>query len=167
MNPLTWTERPQEAANLLNPAFLGQLIERAATGHKERVGVGLPWPLVFLALPAVLHKPTREAFPRDTRTAMGAWTRAHPLLVATVADRAQTLRPLVAEALFFSLRHSMVRLHDSSLTPPASTSRRRPRGQRPPTDDFRGCATRASFYGRWCGDAGSPATIFALWGVRP
>lgn len=152
---------------MLNPAFMGQLIERAATGHGERRQSGLPWPLVFLALPAVLHKPTRDALPRDTRTSMAAWTRDNALFVGSLVERARSLRPLITEGLLFSLAHGMVR-HDSGLLVPARLARRKHGDPwREPTDDFRDCATRAAFFGRWCAVSGLPATVFALWGIRP
>ena len=73
-----WTKRPREEANLLNPAFLGLLIERAAHGYHEISGDGLQWPLPYLVLPAVLHKQTREALPKDRRTSMVEWTGRTP-----------------------------------------------------------------------------------------
>lgn len=160
-----WGERPREEANLLNPAFLGQLIERTATGHRERAKVGLPWPLVFLALPVILHKPTRDALPRDIRTSMAAWTRDNVLLVASLAERARSLRPLITESLLFSFAHGMVR-HDSGGLVPAKLARRRPNDPwRDPTEDLRDCATRAAFFGRWCAVSGLPSTVFTLWDV--
>lgn len=163
-----WAQRAREEANLLNPSFLAVLIERLATGHRERVAAGLPWPLTYLGLPVVLHKPTRDALPPNVNTSMAAWTRAHPLLVGALPARARSLRPLVSEALVFGLtRREFVR-EDAVLLSPARRPRR-PTGLtlRDPTEDFRDCATRAAFFGRWCADSGLPATVMALWGVRP
>ena len=163
-----WTQRAREEANLLNPSFLAVLIERLATGHRERVAAGLPWPLIYLGIPAVLHKPTRDALPANVNTSMAAWTRAHALLVGALPGRAQSLRPLVSEALLFGLTHREFACEGAVLLPPARR-RRRPTGLplRDPTDDYRTCATRAAFFGRWCADSGLPATAMALWGVKP
>lgn len=163
-----WADRAREEANLLNPAFLAQLVERLATGHRERSAAGLPWPLVYLALPVVLHKPTRDALPANVNTSMAAWTRGHPLLVGSFAARAQSLRPLVSEALLFGLTRGEF-THDGGQLVPPPRRRRRPSalGWRDPTDDFRDCASRSAFFGRWCADSGLPATVMALWGVRP
>jgi hypothetical protein len=115
-----------------------------------------------------LHKPTRDALPASVSASMAAWTRSHPLLVESLAARAQSLRPLVSEALLFGLARSEIVREGSVLLPPVRR-RRRPSNLvlREPTEDFRDCATRASFFGRWCGDSGLPATVMALWGVRP
>jgi Family of unknown function (DUF6521) len=162
-----WGDRSREEANLLNPAFLATLIDSAAAGHRELAAAGLPWPLVFLALPAVLHKRTREALPRDVRGSMAGWVRSHPLEVQEIGERAATVRAPINEALVFGLAHGTI-TRDGPRLLPGRRARRRP-GQpwREPTGDFVACATRARFFGRWCAVSGTPATVFALWGLRP
>jgi hypothetical protein len=165
--PSTWRERPRDQANLFNPAFLAVLIERCAYGHRERSGEGIPWPLVFIALPVVLHRETREDLPKAVTSSMAAWTGSHALLVARLPERARALQPYVREALLFALAHGLVRLEGDRLL---SRNLARPGEEQPwrePTEDFRSCATKAAFFGRWCAVAGLPATVFALWGVRP
>src|SRR4051812_5258049 len=98
-----WHERPRDEANLFNPVFLALLIGRVATGHREKLGRGVPWPLAFLALPVVLHKRTRDQLPPNVNTSMAAWTRRHPLLTAAVGSHAQALRPLISDGLLFGL----------------------------------------------------------------
>lgn len=162
-----WSERPREEANLFNPAFLSQLVDRIAVGHTKTAESGIAWPLVYLALPIVLHKPTRDALPGSISTSMASWTRDHPLLVRTLAPRARSLRPHVTEALLFGLSHDAIHL-DAARIVPGRRARRSPNlPWREPTADYRECTDRATFVGRWCGTAGLPATIFALWGARP
>jgi hypothetical protein len=167
MSPPAWRLRPLEEANLLNPAFLALLSSRIADGHREVTGRGLPWALVYLALPVVLHEETREALPRDVRGDMAGWTRAQPLLVEGLAARAPALRPLVTEALLFGLAHGLVRRDGALLEPGRLRRRTAAVPWREPTDDFRACAIRAAFFGRWCAVSGAPATVYALWGLRP
>jgi hypothetical protein len=164
---VAWDKRSPEEANLLNPAFLAALIDRAAAGYRELAATGLTWPLVFLALPAVLHKRTREALPRDVRGSMAGWVRSHPLEVEEIAERAPALRPIVSEALVFGIAHGTI-VREGALLLPGRRARRRPReARREPTEDFTSCATRARFFGRWCAVSGTPTTVFALWGLRP
>jgi hypothetical protein len=162
-----WVARPREEANLLNPVFLAMLATRAAVGHREIKADGLPWPLIFIALPAVLHRETREAMPRDVRGDMAGWTRANPFLVAGLAERASALRPFISEALLFGFAHGLVRHEGACLEPGRLRNRSARVALREPTDDFKACAQRATFFGRWCASSGTPATIFALWGIRP
>jgi hypothetical protein len=167
VSPLqNWEERPRDEGNLFNPAFFGLLIERAANGHRERCGEGLPWPMIYLILPAVLHKETRDALPAAISTSMAAWTQTHPLLVATLPARAQAMQPLVRQGLLFGLSHHLVR-RETDLLHSGQVKLVKKGERRDPTDDFRSCATKAAFFGRWVADSGMSATIFALWGVRP
>jgi Family of unknown function (DUF6521) len=165
--PSEWSVRSPEEANLLNPAFLSTLIDSVARGYQQLAAAGLPWPLVYLALPAVLHKETREALPKAVSGSMAGWVRAHPLLVKEIAERAPTLRTTVTEAMMFGLAHGTIVRDGATLLPGRRARRRRDEEPRPPTDDFAACATRASFLGRWCAVSGKPATVFALWGLRP
>jgi hypothetical protein len=164
---LAWPERSREEANLFNPAFLSTLIDSVASGHRELSGRGVPWPLVYLALPAVLHKNTREALPRDVRGSMAGWVRSHPLLVEEIAERVPALRPTVTGAVMFGLAHGTVVRDAATLLPGRRARRHKDQAWREPTRDFASCATRARFFGRWCAASGTPATVLALWGLRP
>src|ERR1039457_6981771 len=67
-----WNDRPPEIAHLFNPAFCALLIREGVLGFVEVSPGGMPYPLVFLLLPIVLHKATRDRFrgrspPRCTR----------------------------------------------------------------------------------------------------
>jgi Family of unknown function (DUF6521) len=162
-----WQERPRDQASLFNPAFLGALLSQAADGHRKRSGDGMPWILGFIALPAVLHRETREALPTNVNTSMAVWTRDNALLVGSLPARACVLRPLVSEALLFGLAHRLLQQEDGRLLPGAHRRRSPSDPWREPTDDFRQCASKAAFFGRWCAGSGLPATIYALWGARP
>lgn len=168
MSPVpAWKERPRDEASLFNPAFLGAMLAQVAYGHDKESGVGLPWTLGFIALPAVLHRETREALPRSVGTSMAVWTRHHPLLVDTLPARSRLLRPRVGEALLFGLAHGLLVQDDGRLVTGVRRRRRASDPWRDPTDDFRECASKATFFGRWCARSGMPATIYALWGARP
>jgi hypothetical protein len=65
MSPTTaWELRPREEANLLNPVFVALSMSRVAAGHQETIARGMPWALVFIALPAVLHQETSTRSPQ-------------------------------------------------------------------------------------------------------
>lgn len=162
-----WTERPRDEASLFNPAFLSAMLSQVADGHRKESGCGLPWTLGFIALPAVLHKETREALPRSISTSMAAWTRDHALLVGSLPQRACVLRPRISEALLFGLAHGLLVHKDGRLVPGRRRHRTSSDPWREPTNDFRQCASKAGLFGRWCARSGMPATIYALWGARP
>jgi hypothetical protein len=87
-----WALRPQEEANLLNPAFCGLVIALAVDDYVKEVGEGMPFCFAFLVLPIVLHKPTREALPQRTTKALSSWLDENEEYRATFADRALALR---------------------------------------------------------------------------
>lgn len=163
----SWHERPKDEAALLNPVFLALLMGRVSDGHRRRVGSGVSWPLLFVALPAVLHKATRDALPSSVAASMARWTQSHPLAVAALPARAVSLSPLLKEALAFGLAHDVVTHEAGSIF--AGRLRRRTQAMRwrEPTEDFKDCMQRAEFFGRWIAGSGTPATVLALWGVRP
>jgi hypothetical protein len=110
-----WAERPRVEATLLNPALLAVLLAAAAQEY-ETEETGMPWPLVFLVPPLVLHRPTRDALPRNTRTHLSTWVRREPLLRAGCPARAAAMVPLTREGIRFGLRAGVLVREGASLT---------------------------------------------------
>lgn len=77
------------------------------------------------------------------------------------------LSPVVREGMLLGLHHEILGLDGDSLV--AGRLRPKVRGMvlHGPTDDFRSCTQKAALMGKWCSRSGSPATILALWGLRP
>ena len=153
-----WAERSQIEATLLNPALIALLIREAATGY-ESGGTEMSWPLLFLIPPLVLHRPTRNALPRDTRTHLSTWVAREPVLRAGFPDRAAAMSPLVREGLRFGLRHGVLLMTGGTV-----------RGAdvgAAPLGELRTLLRSASLVGRWFAKSSQPSTIFALFGVRP
>lgn len=162
-----WSQRPQEEANLLNPSFLGLLVWSTAAGYNEAVGAGLPFHLAFVALPVVLHKATRKSLPRSTRTSLAAWLDANAGSRIGLGERTRRLSPFVREAILFGATHGLLQIRDGGQLEPLSRPEELTRYLRRATEEVRDCVKRAEFLGRWFGEAGTPATVSALWGVRP
>ena len=88
---MPWAERSREERALLNPGFCAQLLWCAARSC-VRDGGGLSFEEAFLVLPFVLHRGTREALPRGTRTSLAVWLDANPLARGRIATRARRRR---------------------------------------------------------------------------
>jgi hypothetical protein len=157
-----WSDRAAEERYSLNPALLGVLLYDVATGYQARAGRAFPFYLSFLALPAVLHRPTREALPRDIRTSLPLWLGSHPLEREAVAQRVVAFADLVGEGLLLALRTGHLRLVDTGVEPglPVGPTVAR---RAPSVANLRRAAT---LVGDWFGAVGSETTIFALWGAR-
>jgi hypothetical protein len=153
-----WSERSKIEAGLLNPALIAVLMSEAAKGYEEHSGP-MTWPMAFLIPPLVLHRPTRDALPRDTRTHLSTWISRQPVLLAGLPERTSAMAPLVREALRFGLRHRVLEVSGG-----------RVRGlmtQVPPPGDLRVLVSKAALVGRWLAKSDQPSTVFALFGVRP
>ena len=113
-----WANRPPEIAALLNPAFCGLLISTALDTYTQNTIEGAPYAFPFVILPLILHKPTRQAFPRSSRTAFSTWiTNADTAAIAKVgfAKRAKNMAPYVKEALTFAMQHNSIYVTESGL----------------------------------------------------
>jgi hypothetical protein len=153
-----WADRSPVAAAYLNPALAAAILCEAAQGHQRDHGA-MVWPLAYLLLPLVLHRPTREALPGNTRTHLSTWVRREPLLRAGFPYRAASLAPTTSEGLRFAIRHEMLRIDagykDSNVT-------------HKPVDDpaLNQLLSAARLVGRWFARSKEPSTVFALLGVR-
>jgi hypothetical protein len=162
-----WSERPTEVANNFNPAFCGWLLREAAEGYCSVTPAGLPFPLVFLVLPVVLHRPTREILPRSTVTALHPWLREHPEARVGLADRAGQLATIAREAVLLLSAHALINVTDDAALIPSG---KMGRGKAPilaASEEVKACVGKAMMVGAWFAGAGDVATVFQMWGVRP
>jgi len=152
-----WTDRPRIEATLLNPALLAVLLAAAAGDYEQEAG--MPWPLAFLVLPVVLHRPTRNALPRDTRTHLSTWIRREPVLRAGFPERAAAMTPRTREGLRFGLRAGILTLDRGNVLGHLADD--------PPPGELRQLVRGARLVGRWLAKSDQPSTPFALLGVAP
>jgi hypothetical protein len=153
-----WADRSRVEASLLNPALIALLMSEAAREY-ERQAEPMSWPLAFLVPPLVLHRPTRDALPRDTRTHLSTWIARQPVIRAGFPERATAMAPLTREALRFGLRNGVLAVSGGAV--------RGLTGHMPPHGDLRVLVSKAGLVGRWLARTDQPSTVFALFGVRP
>jgi hypothetical protein len=154
-----WLLRPRVEAALLNPALIGMSIAHAADGYGQTAQEPMPWPIAFLVAPIVLHRPTREALPADTRTHFATWVTRHPLLVAGFPRRADVMTDPTREGLRMALRTGRLVIANAGVIPISpSTS---------PQGELRQLLRSAALVGRWLARLDQPSTAFALLGVTP
>lgn len=161
-----WNDRPPEAAYLLNPAFCAFLIASAASTFEETAETALPYLTTFLILPVVLHKPTREALPHTARTSLPVWLTEHAEYRIGFGGRVRAMKPHTQEALLVGNHSGILRFDDAGIRSTSVKQSLTSSGARL-SGEARECAGRARMVGGWFARAGDPATVFALWGVRP
>lgn len=160
-------DRSVEEVNLLNAAFCSVVMSQAATGYTEVVPAGMPFVCAFLVLPTALHKGTRDALPRTTRTSLAAWINENFEFRISFPGRVEALIPFAREGILFSIHHGQVVLTDSGLLLPGRKPTSLDRFLTSATEEVRSCIQRGRFIGKWFASVGSLQTLLALWGVRP
>jgi hypothetical protein len=162
-----WSERPREEAHLINPAFCCAVLTSSVAGYGSLESEGMPFPLTFIVLPTVLHKLTREAFPRNTRTSLAAWLEENAVAKVQFHERLVSLMPFVREALLFGMLRNWLILTNFGRVQTDKTESDVQGFIRKSTGEAKGCLSRALFIGKWFAASGSAQTVMALWGVRP
>jgi hypothetical protein len=156
-----WDFRPIEQRTLLNPAFLAVLVAEVARGHIDERAAPLPFALAFLAVPLVVHEPTRQAMP-TIATSMYAWLKQRPEALVHIPPLAVDFAPPVREAIRFGTRHGALAFAARGAIANRPLAKA-PRGAQ--TTDVIRCRQRARFIGRWLARAGDPGTILSAWGL--
>ncbi|XYI00002.1 three component ABC system middle component [Sorangium sp. So ce1128] len=162
-----WSTRSPEERSLLNPSFCAALLWHAASGYSSDSNSAMPIELSFLVLPLVLHRETREAFPRSTTTSLAAWLTEVPLVRTRIGERATSLGPFTKEAMLFGGMHGLLLLSAEGVRANGALKKQVAAGLKATSDEVRICAKRAEFLGKWFEKAGRPETVMALLGVRP
>jgi hypothetical protein len=159
----SWETRPTEIANLLNPAFCGELLRRSIRAHNTSIPRLIPYPLLFLVLPVVLHRETRESISATTREQMHVWLQSHQNTRIGFANRAKNLVPITREAISFLLQIGAIAVDDRA----GVRLTRYVARNVPVSAEITDCQKKAEILGRWFARAGAPAAIYTMWGVKP
>jgi hypothetical protein len=164
----SWNDTPPEVANLLNPAFCGQIIIRTVKAFMaEAGGKPMPYPLVFVILPLVLHGKTRQSI-RGTTRHFQVWLNSDQSVKVGLANRARSLVPYTRQAVAFTTqtRALIVNETTAALTMGERLKTIRSRAI-PVSDETKECLTKAEVLGKWFARANSSTTIYASLGLMP
>lgn len=159
----SWETRRTESAQLLNPAFCGELLRRSIRTHNAVSPRLIPFPLLFLTLPIVLHRQTRESISATTKEQMHVWLQNHQSMRIGFADRARDLVPITREAIAFLLQIGAIAVDDRA----GIRLTRYVARNVPVSPEITDCYKKAEILGRWFARAGAPAAIYTMWGVKP
>jgi len=162
-----WAIRPKEEANLLNPAFCCIIVSASIREYSALQNAGMPFPVSYLILPIVLHKPTRDALPGSVRTSMAAWMHDNAALRIQFPERLRSLRPFTSEAIRWGINYQWLEAKAGGRLSPRISESAMTRALRILQDEARECVLRARLVGKWFANAGSSSTVMAFWGIRP
>lgn len=164
INIPTWTSRPKEVANLINPAYCALLIHRMSTGYKAEAKEGLPLALVFLALPLVLNSISGRMLPQTTRTKLHVWLSQNPEILLDFAEQCRQFNPYVRESLSFAITHRAVLLEKDGKVTPCSI---KGLGKWEEENSNLVALKQALLIGKLFGQVNDVTSLFSMLGVRP
>jgi ABC-3C biological conflict system middle component len=155
---IAWRERPRLVAHFLNPALMAAIASACAAEYEKARREPMPWVLLFLAAPLVLHGPSRRTLPPNTRTHLSTWVARNPVIRSGFAGRARALSPQVKDGVRYGVRCGALIVVGRSL-----------RGRSPSnaTGQVGELLRAARLVGRWFAKVDRAATAYALFGISP
>ena len=159
-----WESRATEIAYLLNPAFCGRIIYYAIKTYEQESKHPMPFPLVYLILPLVLHRKTRERIKSVTQ--MQIWIQRNPDMLIGFADRAKSMVQITNEAVEFLMQSGTVTLTNNAELELAQLFKSLS-ASKYTNEEIKECISKSSSVAKWFAKAGTVETIYISWGVRP
>ena len=159
-----WEDRPTEIAYLLNPAFCGRILYHAIKAYAEQTSRPLPFPLIYLILPLVLHRKTRERIKSVTQ--MQIWIQRNPDVLVGYAERAKSLVAITNEAIEFLLQSGVLSLTNNAELQIVRLLSSQGINQFT-NDEIKESINKSTHVAKWFSRGGTVETIYASWGVRP
>lgn len=159
-----WNHRAKEVAYLLNPAFCGRILYNTIKVYNDESKRPFPFPLIYIILPLILHKKTRQLI--SSRTQFLIWLQRYPELFIGFAERAKDMVQITNEAIELLLQSDVVNLTNAAELEVSQTVR--PLSKTKYTnDEIIECITKGEHIAKWFVAAGKVETIFVSLGVRP
>jgi hypothetical protein len=160
-----WTKRAPEIAYLLNPAFCAIILYISIFEYAKKDGKGMPFPLLYLILPIILHQDTRNKV--NSKTNMAVWLQRNSDASVTFPERARNLVVFTNEAIEFLLLQKIVVVIGSKLAISQNLPRTKIDRIAQSDLEMQECFKKAEHVGRWFYDMHSGESIYAAWGVKP
>jgi hypothetical protein len=158
-----WKKRAPEIGNLLNPFFCSVVIYYTAFEYQKKKGAPMPFTLVYLILPIILHKNTRERI--NSKTNMIVWLQKYPDVLIGFHERARDLVLFTNEAIEFLIQGEIITLQKAYLNINKILSRS---GMKNFDDtETLECFKKAEHLGRWFAQISIEENIYIAWGVKP
>lgn len=154
---------PEEVSNLFNPAFCGVLIHQIVVGYKKESGNDIPYFLLFIIFPILMHKPTRDLLPKTLATKLHPWIQDHQEVKIGFEKRVKTMNKYVRNAIVFGLQQQILVLKENG---EIKANELKLKNIDKESSEASACIVKALMVGRWFGIAGDLSTVVALWNIK-
>lgn len=162
---INWTERNKIVANLFNPAFCGEIIRATAKEYNKHTNTNFPFAFVFLVLPIVLHKSTRERMPRSVRTYFFVWVEENDDLFFDFTKRTRSMVKYTKEALSFLLVHNKIEFNDKAEV--IVTEEMVKKINKDDYQEYNEILKKAEMLGKWLSSTSDVKSIYSFLRITP
>ncbi|SFJ42626.1 three component ABC system middle component [Olleya namhaensis] len=160
-----WEERTAILANLLNPAFCGEILRRFIKGYNDKSDNKASFILCFIVLPLVLHKETREELPKTTANHLLTWIDSKDALFINFPNRVKDMKPYTKEALMFLLNQEAIFFNEESKIETVSFRKKKFNGEG--IEEVEEILKKAEFLGKWLTKSEDIKTLFSFLRITP
>jgi len=157
-------ERTTEIAAHLNPALGSLILWEFVNGYETIEAAGPEYPLIFLPMALVLHKPTRSLMPPSQTTRLQMWLSGHPQVRIELDSRVSQLAPFVREAFLIAVSRNMLEITLDARV--ASLKKVTPHIRSKQDVEVREIMSKASLCGKWFAQINDATTLFVAFGLR-
>lgn len=155
----------REAFNLLNPAFCGKILLHCIQSYSKSMKGPMPYPLLYLILPLILHKETRDHLPVKSQEFLHTWVQSNQYLFLDFAKRTKELVSITNYAITFLLQNNAIIL--DSFANVAITAIELNDKSYSGDDEINDCSAKSKTIGRMFARSGKVSNIFRVLGVSP
>jgi len=160
-----WDNRTAILANLLNPAFCGEIMRRFITAYNNKSEEQTSFLLCFIVLPILLHKDTREQLPKTTNTHLLTWIDSKDALFMDFPSRVKNMKAYTKETLMFLLNQQAIVFNAESKIETTTFRKKKFNGE--DTEEAEEILKKAEFLGKWLTKAEDIKTLFSFLRITP
>ena len=160
-----WGNRTAILANLLNPAFCGEIMRRFIKAYNDKSEEQTSFLLCFIVLPILLHKDTREQLPKTTNTHLLTWIDSKDALFMDFPNRVKNMKAYTKETLMFLLSQQAIIFNAESKIEATTFRKKKFNGEE--TEEAEEILKKAEFLGKWLTKAEDIKTLFSFLRITP
>lgn len=160
-----WNQRNPIVANLLNPAFCGEVLRRSANSYNKTTNTNFPFAFSFIILPILLHKATRDRMPKTTRSYLFAWVEDNEDLFYNFSLRAKQMVPFTKEAILFLIKNELVEIDGKGQL--IVTPKRIKKYSGEDLEEVNTILKKSEMLGKWLSHNSSINSVFSFFRITP
>lgn len=160
-----WNQRNPIVANLLNPAFCGEVIRRTADTYNKATNTNFPFAFIFIVLPIILHKDTRDRMPKTTRSYLFAWVEDNEDLFYNFSIRARQMVPFAKESILFLLQNNLIEIDDKGQI--IVLTKRIKRFSGDDLEEVNSILAKSEMLGKWLSNNSSINSVYSFFRITP